>query len=52
MDRRIKSENGDYEPTLKTVKNYINSGNSYPPNLPKIMRKAPRNWNMKKSQKM
>lgn len=38
----VLSENGDYEPTLKMVKNYINSGNSYPPNLPKIMRKAPK----------
>lgn len=38
----VLSENGDYEPTLKTLNNYINSGNSYPPNLPKIMRKAPK----------
>ncbi len=38
----VLSENGDYGPTLKTLDNYINSGNSYPPNLPKIMRKAPK----------
>lgn len=38
----VLRENGDYEPTLKTLNNYINSGNSYPPNLPKIMRKAPK----------
>lgn len=38
----VLSENGDYEPTVKEVKNYITSGNSYPPNLPRIMRKYPK----------
>ena len=39
---QVLSENGDFELTQKAVKEYINSGNPYPPNLPSVMRKAPK----------
>lgn len=35
----ILSQNGDYEPTKKTVMQYINDANHYPPSIPNIMRK-------------
>ncbi|HDT6968589.1 TPA: hypothetical protein QE967_002430 [Staphylococcus aureus] len=38
----VLSQNGDYQPTVKAVDGYINSNNPYPPNLPAIMRKAPK----------
>lgn len=39
---QVLSENGDFELTQKAVKEYINSGNPYPPNLPSVMRKEPK----------
>lgn len=38
----VLSENGDYEPTMKEMNNYIKNSNPYPPTLPKIMRKTPK----------
>lgn len=35
----ILSENGDYEPTVKAVMQYINDLKPYPPSIPNIMRK-------------
>ena len=33
---------GDYEPTLRTAKQYIRNGNPYPPKIPNIMRASPK----------
>lgn len=36
------TRDGDYQPTLKEAKKYIKDGNTYPPKIPNIMRKAPK----------
>lgn len=38
----LLSEEGDYKPTFKAVKDYITSGNPYPPKIPNILRKEPK----------
>ncbi|WP_426429104.1 hypothetical protein [Staphylococcus equorum] len=35
-------EDGDFEPSMKTAKKYIKDGNVFPPKIPNIMRKYPK----------
>lgn len=45
------SENGDYEPTMHTLKKYIKDGNPYPPKIPNIMRSYPKQLEHKVDEK-
>lgn len=38
----LLSEDGDYQPTMNKLKQYIKDGNPYPPKIPNIMRSYPK----------